>query len=400
MANRRPTLRELEERIARLEEEKQKLQAQVQQSQRMEAIGQLAGGVAHDFNNLLTVINGYTSLSLSQLDPEGQVHKDMCEVMKAGEKAAGLTQQLLSFSRKQLIQPMPLDLNHVVQESEKILRRVLGEQIQLRVDLSREPVRICADLGHVQQVIMNLAINSRDAMPGGGILRLETGRVFLDSAQVEWLNPGSYAVLVIGDTGTGMSEETKARIFEPFFTTKEPGKGTGLGLSTVYGIVRQAGGSIVVDSQLGKGTRMTIYLPALDAAVRSRRITDASRGTETILLAEDNPQVRRVTSTILERLGYNVLEAANAGEAILICEEHDGPIPLLITDVVMPGMPGPRLAQRLATLRPRLKAIFVSGHADHEGMPEKILGGTITFLQKPFEPEQLAATVRETLDKP
>jgi two-component system cell cycle sensor histidine kinase/response regulator CckA len=406
MSEDRPTYESLQIRVLQLEADQRMLEAQLRSAQKMEAIGQLARGVAHDFNNLLTVINGYVALSLNQLEPTNPLYTDLLEVMKAGERAAALTQQLLSFSRRQVSQPKPLDINRVVTETEKMLRRLVGENIDLRVNLARAPVRIKADLGHIQQVIMNLAVNARDAMPDGGLLEIETRNVTLDlqeAEQIEWLNAGPHAMLVINDNGIGMSAEIKSRVFDPFFTTKEADSGTGLGLSTVYGIVRQCGGSIEIQSAPGRGTSIIIYFPSLDESIHETQAlmseADSLRGSETILLVEDEREVRRLVGYALRRYGYKVLEAANAGEALLICEESPEVIPLMITDVVMPGMPGPKLAERLQKIRPDMKVIYVSGYTNDARLLRGIQEGNVPFFQKPFDPELLVAGIRELLDR-
>ncbi|MBI5282644.1 MAG: PAS domain S-box protein [Candidatus Solibacter usitatus] len=379
------------------------LQQQLQQAQKMESIGRLAGGVAHDFNNLLTVINGHSELMLAKLDPRDPMYEEIVEVRKAGERAAGLTQQLLAFSRKQVIQPAVLDLNAVVRDVEKMLRRVMGEDIELVTVLNPDLGRIKADAGQLTQVLMNLAVNARDAMPDGGRLRIETENVVFEERHVQEhveMEPGAYVQLTISDSGAGMDEATQARIFEPFFTTKETGGGTGLGLSTVYGIVRQGGGHIHVASQPGHGTTFKIYLPPVEAAAtvaETEPLAGTLQGSETILVVEDQKDVRKLARIVLTSYGYKVLEAANAREALFQAESYAGPIDLMLTDVVMPGMNGRELAERLKPLRPALKVLFMSGYAENMLSSQESLDEDIAYLQKPFAPERLARKVREVL---
>jgi len=399
-------IRDLSERI-RAEEEKKKLEAQLLQAQKIEAIGQLAGGIAHDFNNLLTVINGYASVTLGRLSPSDPLHEDISEILQAGQRATALTQQLLAFSRKQIVQPKPLDLNQVVAEDENMIQRLIGEQIKLRVGLASSPVCVLADPGQIQQVIINLVVNARDAVVQGGTVTIETGNVDLnegEAAKVGWIKAGSYGMLTISDDGVGMDAETKARIFEPFFTTKGLGRGTGLGLSTVYGIVRQSNGEILVESHRDRGTTFKVFLPSVEGMIEDRPAVEfkpeALHGTETVLLVEDEREVRKLTCAMLKRFGYKVLEAANAGEAFLICEQVADPIALMITDVVMPGMTGWQLAQRLHKMRPEMSVIYISGYADEELMTRGVLQNGVHFVQKPFDPQKLAAKVREILSAP
>jgi two-component system cell cycle sensor histidine kinase/response regulator CckA len=386
--------------------ERRLLEEQFRQSQKMEAIGQLAGGIAHDFNNLLTVITGYSDLATRKLQREDPLRRNIEEIKKAGERAASLTRQLLAFSRKQVLQPKVLDLNAVISELEKMLRRLIGEDVELRTALESGLGSIKADPGQIEQVIMNLAVNARDAMPAGGKLLIETENVSLSqeyAGQHIAVTPGSYVMLAVSDTGTGMDEKTKARIFEPFFTTKELGKGTGLGLSTVYGIVKQSGGSIWVYSEVGHGTTFKVYLPRIDEGAQEYRQTaeteEALQGTETILLAEDEEMVRTLAREILETYGYQVLEAANGGAALLICERHTGAIDLLITDVIMPEMSGRELSERLSHLRPAMKVLYMSGYTDDAIIHQGVLDTGANFIQKPFSPDALAQKVREVLDK-
>jgi PAS domain S-box-containing protein len=386
--------------------QQKRLEEQLLQSQKMEAVGQLAGGVAHDFNNLLTAINGYSDLTLRRLSAGDPLRRNVEEVRKAGERAASLTRQLLAFSRKQVLQPVALGLNALVSDMEKMLRRLIGEDVELRTALAPDLGRVKADPGQVEQVVMNLCVNARDAMPRGGKLTVETENVALDEEYASrhvGVTPGPYVMLSVSDTGTGMDEETRERIFEPFFTTKEQGKGTGLGLSTVYGIVKQSGGYIEVSSEVGRGTTFRVYFPrAGEGAQEYRRGAEPEevlRGAETILLTEDEEMVRRLAREVLEIYGYRVLEAANGGAAFLICERHEGPIHLLVTDVVMPEMSGPELAERLARLRPDMRVLYMSGYTDTAILTQGVLEEGADFIHKPFTPGDLARKVREVLDR-
>jgi len=386
--------------------EQRRLQQQLVQSQKMEAVGRLAGGIAHDFNNLLTVITSYCDLLLEDLGGDDPKREDVEQVRKAADGAAALTRQLLAFSRQQVIAPRVVNLSAVVAGVEKMLRRVIGEDVDLVTVLDPGVGSVRADIGQLEQVLMNLAVNARDAMPTGGKLTIETANVAHDPhyARERAAAPVSrFVMLAVSDTGVGMDEATKARIFEPFFTTKEPGKGTGLGLATVYGIVQQAGGFIWVYSEPGRGTTFKIYLPQVDAAAEdagaSTAPADLPRGTETVLVAEDEAAVRAVTREVLERQGYVVLEAPHGAAALDIAAQHRGPIQLLVTDVVMPGLSGRQLADRLARLRPDTKVLYVSGYTDDAVVRHGVLEAGIAYLQKPFTIDSLARKVREVLDR-
>ena len=392
--------------IARDITQRKSLEAQLLQAQKMEAVGQLAGGVAHDFNNLLTVILGSADLLLDTLGPDHPEREEAEEIRKAGLRAADLTRQLLAFSRQQVLAPQVLDLNEVVATMDKILRRVIGEDIDLRTVPSRDLRAVRADPGQFEQVVMNLAVNARDAMPSGGKLTIETANVELDEAYAREhaveLKPGHYVMLAVSDTGIGMDVATQARIFEPFFTTKAKGKGTGLGLATVYGIVKQSGGHIWVYSEPGHGTTFKIYLPRVEDAAAPAKATPASipslRGSETILLVEDQEEVRRLARRVLEARGYAVLVAASGAEALQVAAAHTGPIHLLATDVIMPGMSGREVGLRLAPARPETKVLYLSGYADESIVHHGVLEPGIAFLQKPFTAEALGRKVREVLD--
>jgi PAS domain S-box-containing protein len=382
------------------------LEDQFRQAQKMEAVGRLAGGVAHDFNNLLTVISSYSDLLLGDLAAEDPRRADLEEIRKAAGGAATLTRQLLAFSRKQVLEPRVLDLNAVVVGADKMLKRLIGEDIDLVSVLAPDVGAVRADAGQIEQVIMNLAVNARDAMPDGGQLTIETSNVQLDAAYTDQhsaVGPGAYVLLSMTDTGTGMDEHTKAHIFEPFFTTKQQGKGTGLGLATVYGIVKQSGGFIWVYSELGRGTTFKIYFPRVAEPASlpaTPAVPESLGGTETVLLAEDAAAVRAVARAALTLHGYTVLEAADGRTALELGTGHEGPVHLLITDIVMPGMSGRQLADRLTERRPELKVLFVSGYTDEAITRHGILEPGIAFLQKPFTPDSLARKVREVLDAP
>jgi two-component system, cell cycle sensor histidine kinase and response regulator CckA len=391
--------------IARDVTERKHLEDQLRQSQKLEGIGQLAGGIAHDFNNLLTAINGYSSLALQRIEGNPSVRIYLEEIKKAGDRAANLTRQLLAFGRKQILQPLPLSLNDIVTDVNKMLQRLIGEDIQLSAKLTTDLKRVKADPGQIEQVLVNLIVNARDAMPQGGKLTIETANVELDreyaSTHVGVL-AGAYVVLAVSDTGTGMDERVRKQIFEPFFTTKEKGKGTGLGLSTVYGIVKQSGGNIWVYSEPNHGTTFKVYLPALDSAPQSSEVrvleSVIPRGSETVLLVEDEEVVRGLARQILEDAGYRVLVAQQGEEAIRLCIEDAKEIHLLLTDVVMPGAGGKEVADRLGALRPGIKVLFMSGYTDEAIVHHGVLDSNVKFIQKPFSPAALARKVREVLD--
>jgi two-component system cell cycle sensor histidine kinase/response regulator CckA len=386
---------------------RRKLEEQLRQSQKMEVVGQLAGGVAHDFNNLLTAILGYCELLLGILPAEDPAHQDVAEIKKAGERAALLTRQLLAFSRRQVLQPKSLNLNQVVDNLGKMLHRLLGEDIELSIIPEAGLWRVMADPGQLGQVILNLAVNARDAMPRGGRLILKTANVELDEAYAavhDQVQPGPHVVLSVSDTGCGMDAATRSRIFEPFFTTKELGKGTGLGLSTVYGIIRQSGGHIWVYSEPGQGTTFKIYLPrfAADSAVVQEEPAPGPdlRGQETILLVEDEDLVRQIARRILESHGYRVLEAKDGQDALRLQTKTPGPIHLMLTDLVMPGCGGQELARRLTARCPDLKVLFMSGYAESGLLDKELADRGEVYLQKPFEALALIKKVRELLDAP
>ena len=391
----------------RAEGELRESELQLRQSQKMDAIGRLAGGVAHDFNNLLTVILGYCDVLIDRLEAGDPMRRAADEIQGAAERAAALTRQLLAFSRKQMLEPKVLDLNAALAGTGQLLRRLIGEDVELELKLDPDLGRIVADEQQVQQVIMNLAINARDAMPQGGRLTLATANVQLDSSYAQLHQPlpaGPYIVLTVSDTGAGMDAETKARVFEPFFTTKEQGKGTGLGLATVYGIVKQSGGYIWVYSEPGEGTVFKIYMPRLDAAaVIEENVVSVDRlpsGTETVLLVEDEARVRELLRGALERRGYRVLAAGSGEDAQGLMSTHRGPLHLLVTDVVMPGMRGTDLASRLGALHPRMRVLHISGYADDAVLRHGVREGSAAFLQKPFTVEALIRKIREVLDAP
>ncbi|MBN1220100.1 MAG: response regulator [Anaerolineae bacterium] len=388
--------------------QEREVEQRIQQQERLAAVGQLAAGIAHDFNNLLTVITGYSELMLHRSNNLNDSEcKDIEQIHKAGIRATVLTRKLLVFSRQQMIQPQILDLNAIITDMNEMLQRLISENIDLITILNPVEGWITADPGHIEQIIMNLVVNASDAMPRGGKLVIKTTNVDLHQDTLDahvGLEPGPHVLLSISDTGIGMNAETLTHIFEPFFTTKAKGKGTGLGLSTVYGIVQQNNGHISVSSQPGQGTTFQIYLPRIkekaETAGRGQTPAESPAGTETILLVEDEDMVRELTRYALRQDGYQVLEASHGKEALKICEQHQGPIHLLLTDIVMPGgMSGRDLANRMVSLRPDTKVLFMSGYADEAIVQQGILTPDIAFLQKPFTPSTLARRVRETLDK-
>jgi two-component system cell cycle sensor histidine kinase/response regulator CckA len=400
-------LRELDDRAERkrAEEALRQSEKQFRQSQKMEAVGRLAGGIAHDFNNLLTVIMGYSQVLLTELGPQHPLRGKIEETLKAGEKAATLIRQLLTFSSKQSLDPKTLSLNAAVTSLESLLRRLIGEDIHLVCTLDPANGRLRADQAQLEQVLVNLVVNARDAMPKGGTLTIDTAQVELTRSPVYHLTPilpGPYVRLTVSDTGCGMDRKTQSHIFEPFFTTKGEGKGSGLGLSTVYGIVTQCGGAIDVTSRVGYGTRFDLYFPSAESDIITTAPTQLlgqpQRGTETILLVEDEPSVRMLVRDELRKLGYRVLEAKNGIEACLLATQQAGSFQLLLTDVVMPGMAGRELAQHLSVIKPDLRTLFISGYMDDVGIMAGQEEGTSSFLQKPFTPEVLARAVRNLLD--
>jgi two-component system cell cycle sensor histidine kinase/response regulator CckA len=381
-----------------------RLEEQLRQAQKMEAVGMLAGGVAHDFNNLLTIITGYSQLVLNNLPAADPNRHSIEQIIQAGDRAAALTQQLLAFSRRQVLQPKVLDLNRLVTSLSTMLRRLIGEDIDLRLALGADLGRVHADPGRIEQVLMNLTVNARDAMPKGGTLTLETANVFLDenySSKHLTVKAGQYILLAVSDTGDGMDAGTQARMFEPFFTTKESSKGTGLGLSTVFGIVKQSGGSVQVYSEPGRGTSIKVYLPRIDQPVAIEPAGApkvARRGTETLLLVEDDDMVRHLMRETLERAGYKVKDTADPIEAGRISDSHSGKIDLLITDVIMPKVSGTELAAMLIARRPEMKVLYISGYTDNAIVNSGLLHHEVAFLQKPFAPAALIEKVRDVLE--
>ena len=386
--------------------EYKRLEEQLRQSQRMEAVGRLAGGVAHDFNNLLTIISGYSELLLGQTEDDTPERRDLLEISKAAKRAGALTRQLLAFSRRQILQLKVINLNTVIADLDKMLRRLIGEDVELRLSLNPNLGMTRADPTQIEQVIMNLAVNARDAMPQGGQLLIETSHTELDGSYTAArpdIQPGSFILIAVTDTGMGIPPDILPHIFEPFFTTKARDKGTGLGLSTVYGIVKQSGGSIYVYSEPGRGTTFKIYFPLIEEVaglVRPRPAPAAApRGTETILVVEDEQAVRTLIRTILEAHGYSVLEAHRGKGALAILQERTEPIDLMITDVVMPEMSGRELAEFAIALAPSMKVLYISGYTDDAIVQHGVLGPGVPFLQKPFTHEALTRKIRDLLDE-
>ncbi|HUR92351.1 MAG TPA: PAS domain S-box protein, partial [Gemmatimonadaceae bacterium] len=396
-------IEDISERIA-AEQRLRASEAQLRQALKMEAVGQLAGGVAHDFNNLLTVILSYSSMLLERIDRDDPNRDDVSEIATAADRAAGLTRQLLAFGRKQVMNPRVLNINTVISDLENILRRLAGEDVDFRMVLDPGVAAIRADPGQLEQVLMNLVVNARDAMPSGGRLTISTFNAGSPEAPAGILPEscqGKFVVLSVADTGSGMTAEVQQRLFDPFFTTKEPGRGTGLGLSTVYGIVKQSGGEVVAESELGRGSTFRVCFPRLEIAVQETALvmaTDAPRGTESILIVEDEDILRALGERVLTRYGYTVLSASNGADAVAIAADNGLTLHAVVTDVVMPGMTGRELAERLSQIRPGLRILFMSGYMDDEVIRRGVQRGEAAFLQKPFTPAELARKVREVLD--
>jgi PAS domain S-box-containing protein len=387
--------------------ERKKLEDQLIKAQRMEAVGILAGGLAHDFNNLLTAILGYSDLMIMGLHQEDPFYAYLGEITKAVNRGSSLVNQLLAFSRKQVLQPRVINLNDAVIDMEKMLRRLIGEDIELITFIEQELGLVKADPSQIEQIIMNLAVNARDAMPQGGKLTLETANIELDDTYCQnhvGVNPGPYVMLAVSDNGIGMDAKTLSRIFEPFFSTKETGKGTGLGLATIYGIVTQSGGHIWVYSEPGKGTTFKVYLPRVEESLEVLKPKIAAptflEGDETILVVEDDTMLRELICDALRRYGYKILEAAQGGEALLICETNEAPIHLLLTDVVMPKLSGTALSERLRALHPEMKVLYMSGYTENAIVHHGILNSDVNFIPKPFRIQALVQKVREVLDTP
>jgi two-component system, cell cycle sensor histidine kinase and response regulator CckA len=391
------------EAIAEDVTERRALEEQFRQAQKMEAVGRLAGGVAHDFNNLLMVISGYAEVILSKLEFEHPLSEKARAIQQAADRATTLTRQLLAFSRKQLLELKVVDLNAIVSDMERLLRPLIGENVDLVAKLAPDAGYTRADAGQLEQVLMNLVVNAKDAMPNGGTLTIQTENILIDDSTRRgqtFIRPGSYVMLSVSDTGMGMDKETQSRIFEPFFTTKEKGKGTGLGLSTVYGIVKQSGGYVMVQSELGTGSTFHIYLPQVEGTAEKHAAPAArvaAGGTETILLVEDEESVRQLVRDTLESKGYKIVEAGNGDEGIRAAVRYDGKIDLVITDVVMPGMGGRELAEQIVKLRPGTKVLFLSGYAEDAILSDGGIDNATAFLQKPFTLQNLSRKVREVL---
>ncbi len=400
----RSTIQDISDR-KRAEQEKASLEEQLRQSQKMEAIGHLAGGIAHDFNNLLTIIKGYSQLSLIELKEGDPLKGNIEEVKKATDRAADLIRQLLAFSRRQVMEMRVLDLNILLQNLDKMLRRVIGEDIELVTLLAEDLGRVKTDPGQIEQVILNLAVNARDAMPSGGKLTIETANVELDETYARRhvaVTPGRYVMLAVSDTGVGMTPEVRDRVFEPFFTTKEKGKGTGLGLSTVYGIVKQSEGNIWIYSEPGHGTTFKIYLPQAEELLEEVKEKVVGEelpcGSETVLVVEDEEEVRKVAARILRGQGYKVLEASNGADTLMICKEQKERFHLILTDVVMPQMSGRQLVEQLRQVYQNFKVLYMSGYTDNTIVHHGVLERGINYIQKPFTVGALACKVREVLD--
>lgn len=384
--------------------DRKQLEQQLFLSQKLEAVGRLSGGIAHDFNNLLGVIIGYSQVLQQLIGKKDELREPVDEILKAGDRAASLTRQLLAFSRKQVLEPTVLDLNAVVSEVDKMLRRLIGENIELKIVLDPQLGSVKADRSQIEQVILNLAVNSRDAMPDGGKLTIQTSNTVLgktDCERYQYVIPGEYILLNVRDNGCGMDEETQSHMFEPFFTTKESGKGTGLGLATVYGVIKQSGGFIWVESSPGNGASFKVYLPQVEEApvVQHKMESPAilSLATQTILLVEDEQSLRKLTHKILQDVGYNVLEAKDASQAVEVAGGMKSDIHLLLTDIIMPGLSGRALAEKLCPVRPEMKVLYMSGYTDGEIAPKGVLDPNMVILRKPFKSEELTRTVRQVL---
>src|SRR5690606_20539866 len=394
--------------LLKAREERDRMERQMHAAQRLEAIGKLAGGVAHDFNNLLTVVRVYGSALRDQLDEGDSAREDVEAILAATEQATRLTSQLLAFGRRQVQELTVVSLNQTIRDLERMLRRLIGEHIELVTELAPDLGAVKADVTQMEQVIMNLVVNARDALPSGGRITIETRELTYELPHggdgLTDVPPGRYVTMTVSDNGTGIDEATQARMFEPFFTTKERGRGTGLGLATVYGIVKQSGGTISVSSRVGEGTSVRVCLPRVDERPtlepRTRKITAERGGNETVLLVEDEDLVRVATTRVLERNGYGVLAAASPSDAVALVERHSGPIHALITDVVMPQMNGRELARRVLARWPGLRVVYVSGYADDAMVDSALLDAEAVFLQKPFTPEALLRTLREVLAPP